>query len=88
MLCPASKDNRGYTSVDPEILAIRIARCMKDREGLRQLGAVARERWRTQFTWKVVAGYYEDILAGRTPDVRIGGIQQSMPENRVTSGAA
>ena len=46
-----------------------MARCMKDRERLSRLGATARERWRDYFTWKVVAGYYEDILAGRTPNV-------------------
>jgi len=71
VLCEAPKDDRGYTRVDPERLAEAMARCMTNREELRRFGATARERWRKYFTWQVVAGYYEDILAGRTPDVQI-----------------
>jgi glycosyltransferase involved in cell wall biosynthesis len=71
ILCDASKDDRGYMHVDPETLAERMAFCMKDHERQSRLGALARERWREYFTWKVVAGYYEDILAGRTPNVQI-----------------
>jgi glycosyltransferase involved in cell wall biosynthesis len=85
VLCEAAKDSRGYTRVDPETLAGEMARCMKDREMLSRLGATARERWRTYFTWKIVAGYYEDILAGRTADVRITEIE-TMPDGpRVSS---
>ena len=81
VLCEATKDDRGYTRVDPGTLADAMARCMKDRERLRRLGATARERWRNYFTWKIVAGYYEDILAGRTPNVRITEIE-TMPDER------
>jgi glycosyltransferase involved in cell wall biosynthesis len=81
ILCHASKDDRGYTHVDPETLAERMAYCMKDRERLARLGAAARERWREYFTWKVVAGYYEDILAGRTPNVRINS-SEALPHER------
>jgi glycosyltransferase involved in cell wall biosynthesis len=81
ILCHASKDDRGYTHVDPETLAERMAYCMKDRERLARLGAVARERWREYFTWKVVAGYYEDILAGRTPNIRINS-SEALPHER------
>jgi glycosyltransferase involved in cell wall biosynthesis len=88
MLCEAAKDSRGYTRVDPETLAREMAGCMKDREGLSRLGATARERWRNYFTWKVVAGYYEDILAGRTPDVQITELKESMPGERAISSVA
>lgn len=71
LLCEAAKDSRGYTRVDPATLADAMERCIHDREGLSSLGATARKRWRNYFTWKIVAGYYEDILAGRVPDVRI-----------------
>lgn len=87
MLCEANKDDRGYTRVDPGVLADAMARCMKDREKLRRLGATARERWRRCFTWKIVAGYYEDILAGRTPNVRITEIETGSDEPRVSSVA-
>ena len=86
ILCEAAKDERGYTRVDPETLAKAMADCMKDRERLERSGAMARERWRQFFSWKVVASYYEDILAGRTPDVRLTGIQETKPEG--VSGVA
>jgi glycosyltransferase involved in cell wall biosynthesis len=88
VLCEATKDDRGYTRVDPGTLAHEMARCMKDRERLSCLGATARERWRKHFTWKVVAGYYEDILAGRTPDVRIREVERPMPDDRPISSVA
>lgn len=87
ILCEAAKDERGYTRVDPATLAVAMARCVKDREGLTRLGATARERWHDYFTWKVVAGYYEDILAGRTPDVRILETE-AMPGQQTISNVA
>jgi glycosyltransferase involved in cell wall biosynthesis len=87
ILCEASKDDRGYTRVDPGTLADAMARCMKDRERLSRLGATARERWRRCFTWKIVAGYYEDILAGRIPNVRITETETVPDEPRVSSVA-
>lgn len=88
MLCEAARDARGYTRVDPATLAREMMRCMKDREGLSRLGATARERWRSYFTWAVVAGYYEDILAGRTPDLRITELKKSMPGDWTISSVA
>jgi glycosyltransferase involved in cell wall biosynthesis len=88
ILCEAAKDERGYTRVDPETLAKAMSDCMKDRERLNRLGEVGRERWRGYFTWKVVASYYEDILAGRTPDVRLTEIQQAKPEEHAVSSVA
>jgi glycosyltransferase involved in cell wall biosynthesis len=87
ILCKATKDDLGYTRVDPGTLAEMMARCMKDRERLSRLGETARERWRNCFTWKMVAGYYEDILAGRTPNVRITKIDTAPDEPRF-SGVA
>jgi len=87
ILCKATKDDLGYTRVDPGTLAEAMARCMKDRERLSSLGATARERWRNCFAWKMVAGYYEDILAGRTPNVQITKINTAPDEPRV-SGVA
>ena len=88
MLCEATKDGGGYTRVDPGTLAEAMARCMKDRETLSRLGATARERWRSHFTWKIVAGYYEDILAGRTPDVQITELTESMAGEQAVSSVA
>jgi glycosyltransferase involved in cell wall biosynthesis len=87
-LCEAARDSYGYTRVDPQILAAEMARCMKDRERLNQLGATARERWRNYFTWTIVTEYYEDILAGRTPDVRITELKESMPAEQAALSVA
>jgi glycosyltransferase involved in cell wall biosynthesis len=87
ILCDAVKDDRGYTRVDPATLAVAMARCVKDRDGLGRLSATARQRWRDYFTWKVVAGYYEDILAGRTPNVRIMETE-AMPGQQTVSNVA
>jgi glycosyltransferase involved in cell wall biosynthesis len=87
ILCEASKDDRGYTRVDPAKLADAMARCMDDRERLSRLGATARERWRRCFTWKIVASYYEEILAGRAPNVRITEIETAPGEPRISSVA-
>lgn len=85
LLCEAAKDSKGYTRVDPAMLADAMARCLRDRDRLANLGATARERWRNHFTWKIVAGYYEDILSGRIPDVRIREIGR---DGKVASGFA
>jgi glycosyltransferase involved in cell wall biosynthesis len=88
MLCEATKDSRGYTHVDSGTLAREMARCMNDREKLNRLGATARERWRNYFTWNIVTGYYEDILAARTPNVRITEFKDSAPGDQLTSSVA
>jgi glycosyltransferase involved in cell wall biosynthesis len=71
MLCPATKDDFGYTSVDPQTLASEMARCMKDQALLDRLGTTARERCRRLFAWDVVVEYYEAILSGAKPNVRL-----------------
>jgi glycosyltransferase involved in cell wall biosynthesis len=90
-LCEAEKDSRGYTRVDPRNLAQAMARCMSDCAVLSRLGATGRERWRKHFTWHVVAGYYEDILSGKNPDVRITDLQspdqQAQSEQAISSVA-
>ena len=88
MLCESTKDSRGYTRVDPGTLAREMARCMNDREKLSRLGATARERWYNYFSWKVVTGYYEDILAGRTPNVQITEFKNSLPGEQPISSVA
>lgn len=88
MLCEATKDSRGYTRVDPGTLAREMGRCMNEREELSRLGATARLRWRNYFTWKIVTGYYEDILAGRTPDVQVTQLKHSLPGEQPTSSVA
>ena len=70
MLCPATKDDFGYTTVDPKVLANEMARGMKDHSLLERLGATAHERCRKLFAWDVVIEYYEAILSGTSPVVQ------------------
>lgn len=67
VICPAPKDERGYTRADPEIFAADMKRLMKAPAQLQALGQVARERWREQFTWARIADRYEAILRGQEP---------------------
>lgn len=88
ILCEAAKDSRGYTRANPATLADAMGTCMRDGERLDRLGATARQRWRSYFTWKVVAGCYEDILAGRTPDVRLAKLMTSTSDGEAVSDVA
>lgn len=83
MLCEAAKDQRGYTRVDPQVLSMEMARCMKAQDLLNKLGAVGRERWRKYFTWGVVTNYYEAILSGKIPQVEL---ENSSAAVRTSSG--
>jgi glycosyltransferase involved in cell wall biosynthesis len=65
MICPAAKDERGYTRVDPSVLAREMKRCMEDPDMLARVGATGKERWRRFFTWQAIAPQYESILSGQ-----------------------
>ena len=86
-LCDAAKDSRGYTLVDPQVLAVAMSNCMTDRKLLRQLGTTARDRWRRYFTWDVVAGHYEAILLGNVADVRMEDLDLGNPGVGKVAGA-
>jgi glycosyltransferase involved in cell wall biosynthesis len=64
MICPAVKDERGYTRVDPAVLAREMERCMGAPDMLARVGATGKERWRRLFTWQAIARQYESILMG------------------------
>jgi glycosyltransferase involved in cell wall biosynthesis len=68
VICPAAKDERGYTRVDPSVLAREMERCMADPDRLARLGAAGKETWRRMFTWQAIAPQYESILSGGTSD--------------------
>ncbi|MGT2429914.1 glycosyltransferase family 4 protein [Cupriavidus basilensis] len=63
-ICQAPKDERGYTRVDPEVLAGEMKRMMADPARLAGLGEMAHARWQEQFTWARIAERYEAILQG------------------------
>jgi glycosyltransferase involved in cell wall biosynthesis len=65
VVCPAPRDERGYTRADPAELARAIAALADRPAHLQALGNTGRQRWRDNFTWQVIAQRYEAILAGR-----------------------
>ncbi|WP_227871357.1 glycosyltransferase family 4 protein [Novimethylophilus kurashikiensis] len=63
-ICPALKDERGYTRVDPELLSKMILELMDHPEDLRKLGENGHAAWRERFNWLTIAKDYEEILSG------------------------
>ena len=66
MICPAAKDERGYTRVDSAVLAREMERCMAAPDMLNRMGAAGRESWCRNFTWQAIAPRYEAILSGES----------------------
>ncbi|QPK64915.1 glycosyltransferase family 4 protein [Methylomonas sp. LL1] len=64
IICPAPKDERGYTRVKPERLAKEIAKAMSSRQQLETLGQTGRLAWEERFTWEAISRRYESILSG------------------------
>lgn len=69
LICPAERDAKGYTKVDPSELAHHIERLIRDKACLKRLGETGRDTWKKQFTWGIIADQYEQIflqvLAGK-----------------------
>jgi glycosyltransferase involved in cell wall biosynthesis len=68
IICPAAKDERGYTRVAPQGLAEAIAAAMAQPDNLIALGQAGRKNWAERFTWSRIALQYEAILAGALPN--------------------
>ena len=64
-ICPAEKDQRGYTRVAPERLAREILKLMQEPGTLEELARVGHASWQEKYTWNVLARRYEDILKNR-----------------------
>lgn len=65
IICPAPKDERGYTRVSPEVLANAISEAVEKPEWLAELGARGHEAWEGRFTWDAITARYEEILLGK-----------------------
>lgn len=61
-LIKAEKDIAGYTHVKPELLALEIAVLMNQKPMLKEIGQTMKERWRSRFTWDLIATKYERVL--------------------------
>ncbi len=69
VICPAPQDERGYTVPDPACLAEHMAYLVKDRDRLREMGAIGRTRWGERFTWDHIAQRYERILIAASQEL-------------------
>lgn len=72
-ICPAPKDERGYTRVDPKIFAKAVSNLMHKRERLEEIGHMGREMWKRKYTWDAITTQYERILCGtdKPSEVRV-----------------
>ena len=62
VICPASRDTRGYINVDPELFAGRWASLARDAGSLREMGQAGRRNWAARFTWDKITDQYERVL--------------------------
>lgn len=62
IICPAPKDERGYTRVDPSELAKALVDAMQNQGTLKECGRTARKTWSERYTWAAIAERYERIL--------------------------
>jgi L-malate glycosyltransferase len=64
-ICPASKNNTGYTLVSPSVLAQEMTRLATDSELLSQLGRQGRDSGNKNYSWERIVTQYEEIMAGK-----------------------
>jgi glycosyltransferase involved in cell wall biosynthesis len=62
VICPADRDERGYTKAKPTVLAHHIAGLARDPLRLHDLGSVGRKNWQDKFTWQRITDRYEAIF--------------------------
>ena len=62
VICPAHKDDRGYTRVDPTVFGECWAGLVKDKAYLQRLGATGKQIWTEKYTWQTIAGQYERLF--------------------------
>jgi glycosyltransferase involved in cell wall biosynthesis len=62
VVCPAPRDEHGYTLVDPAVLAENIRSLAADPEKLAALGQAGRRAWSARFTWDKIVDKYEAIF--------------------------
>ena len=64
VVCPADKDSRGYTRVEPTLLAEYMYKLINSPDLRRQLGEAGRKAWQRAFNWGSIAKRYEAVLTG------------------------
>lgn len=62
IICPADRDAKGYTRVDPKVLAQHMSCLVRDKELLKRLGAAGHQAWKDRFTWDRISKEYEALF--------------------------
>lgn len=62
VICPANKDEKGYTRVAPEVLASYMENLLQQPELLQKLGETGKKNWQDKFTWTKISEQYESIF--------------------------
>lgn len=65
VLCPAERNNRGYTFVSPDVLASEMQKMAIDETQRAQLRTQGRKNWSNNFTWAAIAVQYENVMLNR-----------------------
>lgn len=61
-ICPAGIDGKGYTRVDPLVLASHMQRLATDQSSLKKLAAAGRAAWEHRFNWNALTTEYENLF--------------------------
>jgi glycosyltransferase involved in cell wall biosynthesis len=69
VICPADRDERGYTRVQPSVLAREIESLLSQADVLEQLAKKGRSSWKETFNWDSLVLRYEDIF--KSPSLKV-----------------
>lgn len=61
-ICPAPVDNKGYTKVNPQVLAEKILALLENQQKLATLSNTGKKAWEEQFNWNSIYKKYESIF--------------------------
>lgn len=61
-ICPSHNDEKGYTRVDPGVLAKKMAELMTRPELLKLMGERGKRNWSGKFTWQKISQQYEEVF--------------------------
>lgn len=87
-ICPAQRDERGYTRVDPDVLAKHIQALAAHPDELKMMGEEGKRSWLARFTWEKIAGQYEALFERVVAEKRLDADSNSQPDPAHSEGKA
>lgn len=77
-ICPSERDSRGYSRVDPAVLAEQMNDMMCHQVELREMGEKGRRNWSDRFTWEKISEQYEKVFEKLIEKNDMSGIDNSV----------